>query len=106
VRVISEILPEARRDLVQLLEGRASVASDAVLFAAEFLADIEQQFTQFEGFPPGVRQTRGSDGAEWWWRYVNGVWAVYHVRNSRTWLFGETIRTITVVAFEAALPVA
>ena len=106
MRVVVEILPTARQELVALLEQRVPVPADAVAFATAYLADIEQQFDQFEGFPPGVRRTKRRDGAEWWWRYVNGVWVVYHVKNSRTWRFASASRTITVFAFEAAPPAA
>jgi hypothetical protein len=106
MRVIVEILPTAREDLITLLEPRSPVKADAVAFAYTYLADIEDQFQKFDGLPPGARRTPGPDGNDWWWRYVNGVWVVYRISNSRRWRFGAVVRTVTVVAFEAAFPTA
>jgi hypothetical protein len=74
VRVVVEILPEARQDLLNLLAARTRTDEDAIRFGYTYLEDMDQQFTKYQGLPPGARRRRWPDGTDWWWRYVNGVW--------------------------------
>jgi hypothetical protein len=103
MKVVVEVLPEARHDLITLLERKSPTESDAVAFGYVYLEDLEQLFVRHKGFPPGTRRARAPDGSVWWWRYVNGVWVVYRAAETSSW-FGIVVRRITIVAFEAAPP--
>jgi hypothetical protein len=105
MKVIVAILPEARQDLLTLLEPRATITTDTIGFGRIYLEDLEQQFVKYNGYPPGARRTQTSDGSEWWWRYVDGVWVVYRIAEARRW-FGGLVRNVTIVGFEAAPPAA
>ena len=89
MKITVEILPATREDLIALLEPRTLVKADAVAFGYTYLADIEDQFRKYDGHPPGAKRTKGLDGNDWWWRYVNGVWVVYRVVDSRRWALGN-----------------
>lgn len=102
MKIAVVILPTAREELLELLEPRSLVKADAVLFAYTYLTDIENQFQKHDGYPPGAKRTKDLEGSDWWWKYVNGVWVVYRVADSRRWRFG----TITVISFEGSLPAA
>ncbi|WP_439625899.1 hypothetical protein [Gemmata sp.] len=104
MKVVVQILPEARHELIRLLESRCRTKAAALDVGTVYLEDITQQFHQHQGIPTGVRRTRAADGNERWWRYADGIWVVYHMAEVRR-LFGGTVRTITVVQFEPALPV-
>lgn len=103
MKIVVAILPEARRDLLALLEPRTAGSEDAIAFARVYLADLEEQFVLYKGYPSGARRTRAPGGGVWWWRYVDGVWVVYQITDARRW-FGGSVRTVTIVAFEAAPP--
>jgi hypothetical protein len=103
MRVVVAILPEARHDLLTLLEPRLPNAADAIALGHVYLLDLEQQFVRHKGYPPGARRTLAPDGGEWWWGYVDGLWEVYRIADTRRW-FGGSVRTVTIVAFEVAPP--
>ena len=79
MKVVVECTTEARAELVALLAARMPTEGDAVRFAAEYVEDIEQQFREHEGPPPGSRRLRRTGTEEWWWRYANGIWTVFRI---------------------------
>lgn|GEM_PF-6423010 len=103
VRVTS--LPEALAELVALLEAQAPNAAtaqqDALATAITYQADLEQLFVENEGEMPGARLEQNR--LRRWWQYTDRLWVVYEVTDRRR-RFRSTIRTVTIVGFEAALP--
>lgn len=73
--------------------------ADAVRFAVLYAEDIEQQFREHEGPPPGSRRLLRTETEEWWWNYADGIWTVFRIADRSGWLFTAT-RTMTVFAFE------
>lgn len=103
MKVVVAFTTESRADLVALLSARTKAPGDAVRFAAEFLVDMEEQLRENDGVPPGAKRYVDDNGAEWWWKYTNGVWLVYSLEDRTSWMF-KTVRQVTVVAFESQPP--
>lgn len=99
MRVVVDITPEARAELVALLANRMPTEADAVRFAAEFAADIKQQFEDHEGPPPGAEVLVISRWRITWWRYIGGVWIAYTRVLQPRRLFYPAVLRFTVVAF-------
>lgn len=99
MRIVVEFTVEARAELFALLAARVPTEGDAARFGELFLEDIEQQFRDYEGLPPGVESYVGARGTVWWWRYVDGIWLAYTFEDSTSWMF-RTVRTVMVIAFE------
>jgi len=70
MKVVVEFTTGSRHDLLQLLATLTPNEGDAVSFGEVYLDEMEQQFRQHEGPPPGATIRTDGDGTVWWWRYV------------------------------------
>jgi len=94
---------DARSELVAVLEDSAPTGQDALLTAMIYLDDMDDQFKQHGGPPPGARVRPRPDGG--WWLYADGLWVAYTIQDrSAGWLRPRRIRRIVVVAVEATPP--
>ncbi|MCI0705010.1 MAG: hypothetical protein L0241_28455 [Planctomycetia bacterium] len=103
MKIVVEFTTAARIDLFALLAARMPTEGDAARFGAEFLTDMEGQFRDYDGLPPGAEKYSNANGTVWWWRYMNGIWAVYTLEDRTSWLF-RAVRAVTVFAFEPLPP--
>jgi hypothetical protein len=104
VRIVVEFTPTARRELLQLLSGRARDGGDAASFAALFVEDIEAQFRENEGAPPESSRLPEPRGDEWWWHYAAEVWVGFMVADRPGGWFRSAVRTVRVFAFRVRPP--
>jgi len=103
MKIVVVFTTESRHDLLQLLASRLEHEGDAVSFGEVYLEEMEQQFLQHEGPPPGATIRTDCDGTVWWWRYVNGLWTGFTISDQQR-LFRPTVRTINVLAFRVRPP--
>ena len=103
MKIIVKTLPEAAQELLHLLGPPTALGT--LVAATTYLEDLHNLFCKHDGHLPGARAERAPDRERWWWRYTNGVWVLYRVTESRRW-FRRRVRTVIIVGFEGALPVA
>ena len=97
MRVEVEFTARARTMLVRWLARRMPNPDDAYPLAVVYVEAATGVMMSSQGRPDGaVKRTRG-DGAEWWWQYLNGVWWVYTLTDSKRW-FRPTVRRVRVFA--------
>jgi hypothetical protein len=103
MQVYFTVTPQARADLVRLLEPRVAEPLDAVLRAGNILDDVEQQVLKYSGVPPDVL-VRGIDGRYQWWRYVDGIWLGFDITDGRRGALRRPTRTVTLAAAASRPP--
>ncbi len=98
MKVVVEFRPEARAQLLRLLEESTSSLADALIAATIYCEELEDVLEEHGAPPPGAILRQRATGA--WWLYANGIWVALTREERYVGLrpFRRLQRTFTVVA--------
>lgn len=98
MRILVNILPECRNELLTLLTARTDNLEDAVNLTEVYLDGASDLLRQHGGPPSSALILRTRRGRTYWWLYTNGVWLAFTSEDKFGSLLGGRTRTITLVA--------
>lgn len=107
MRSFVEILPEARSQLLQLLQQRTRSRMDALAASIIYCEEVIRVFEINSAPPSGSVLRPPVEGSVWWWLFADGIWLAF-TREDRLvgrWPFRRRIERIVRIVGAATRPI-